>query len=275
MIRKKYSRVGLAGMLLAGTGGTAWAQGGSSKPGTTARPPETQGTQTTQPEAGPAPTASRPLTGSYQATFNVSALGRPAPSLGHRLNLSYAPKFGGSFDSRIEYYVDGSYNADPPGQLLHNINEPKIEAQLMYNRPLNTRLGVTGGLLYHDNLRFPDRYYWAIAGLTSTLPLSQNVTLTAAALAEKKLGGVRPFYDLSGTLEYRFTPRWNAQLSGHRYENVGQFDPQPTQKAEVEIGVNRNLGHGQTVGDSFFRHVQFGAPNDQFSFVKVKYGVSF
>lgn len=270
------SRLILA-FLVCGVPSQAWAQGGSSKPSTTAKPPGTTGSDsTTQPEAAPVPSEpQRTFTGSYQSTFNVSVLGKPRPSLGHRLNLSYAPKFGGSFDSRFEYYVDGSYNGDPPGVLRNNINEPKFEAQLMYNRPLSKRLGVTGGLLYHDNFRFPDRYFWAITGLTLAVPIGQNVTLSGAALVEKKLGGVRPFYDLSSTLEYRFAPKWNTQLSYHRYENVGQFDPQPTQKEEYEIGLNRALSRKQSVGVSFFRHIQFNAPNDQFSFLKFKYGISF
>lgn len=107
------------------------------------------------------------------------------------------------------------------------------------------------------------------------VPIGENITLSGAALLEKKLGGVRPFYDLSGTLEYRFAPKWNTQLSYHRYENVGQFDPNPTQKAEYEIGLNRALSRKQSVGVSYFRHVQFNAPNDQFTFLKLKYSRAF
>ena len=84
-----------------------------------------QGKPSPPPTATPAPV--KRWSGSYQSTFNVSVLGKPKPSLGHKLGLSYAPKFGGSFDSRFEYYIDGSYNADPPGQLINNVNEPKFE----------------------------------------------------------------------------------------------------------------------------------------------------
>jgi hypothetical protein len=89
-----------------------------------------------KPQASPAPSPEKKnrWSGSYQATFNVSVLGKPKPSLGHKFSLSYAPTFGGSFDSRFEYYVEGSYNADPPGQLINNINEPKFEAQINYTR---------------------------------------------------------------------------------------------------------------------------------------------
>ena len=253
----------------------AHAQGGSSKPSATTQPAASE--SATQPEAAPAPSApaQNSFTGSYQATFNASVLGNPKPSLGHRLNLSYAPPFGGSFDTRLEYYIDGSYNSDPPGELRHNINEPKFEGQLMYNRPLIAGFGLSAGLLYHRNYKFPDEYGWAIAGLTYTLPIGKSLTLSAAALGEKKLDGVRPFYDLSSTLEYRFASSWNVQLSYHRYENVGQFDPEPTQKQEYEAGLNFAVTKRQTIGISFFRHIQFDAPNDQFSYVKMKYSISF
>ena len=74
---------------------------------------------------------------------------------------------------------------------------------------------------------------------------------------------------------FQFAPKWNTQISVHRYENVGQFDSSPTQKLEYEFGVNRALSHKQWVGISFFRHIQFDGPNDQFSFIKLKYGVGF
>ena len=253
------------------------ASGGSSKPAAAAVPPSqpSQPIATARPEAAVANELAKPLfSGSYQSTYNLSALGDPEPSLGHRLNLSYQA-LGGSFDGRAEYYVDGSYNADPPGVLRNNINEPKFEGQLMYNRAIRSGFGVTAGFLYHHNFRFLDDYYWALAGITYSLPIGKALTFTAAALGEKKLDGVRPFYDLSGTLEYRFAPKWNAQLSYHRYENVGEFDPEPTQKQEYEIALNRALIDHQSIGVSFFRHIQFNAPNDQFSFVKLKYSISF
>ncbi len=227
------------------------------------------------PAPSPTPDSLKRLSGSYQATLNASVLGKPKPSLGHKLNLSYAPTFGGSFDSRFEYYVDGSYNADPPGQLNNNINEPKFEAQLNYTRPINKRFAATVGILYHYNFKFPDKYYWALGGLTYTEQLGKKVTLTAAGLLEKKLSGGRVFVDGSTTLEYRFAPKWNTQISVHRYENLGQFDANPTQKLEYEFGVNRAIRKNQTIGISFFRHEQYNAPNDQFSFLKLKYGISF
>ena len=253
------------------------ASGGSSKPAAATVPPSQpdQPIATVQPEAAVSsePTKS-PFSGSYQSTFNLSVLGDPDPSLGHRLNLS-CQALGGSFDGRAEYYIDGSYNADPPGVLRDNINEPKFEGQLMYNRAIRSGFGVTAGFLYHHNFRFPDDYFWALAGITYSLPIGKALTFSAAALGEKKIDGVRPFYDLSGTLEYRFAPKWNAQLSYHRYENVGEFDPEPTQKQEYEIALNRALTDHQSIGVSYFRHIQFNAPNDQFSFVKFKYSISF
>ncbi len=268
---KPISLVAL-GIAVVGLSAPGHAQGGSSNPaGATTAPGADSNTAIKPATSAPSPAF---FSGSYQATLNFSLLGRPRPSLGHRLNLSHALKKG-SIDTRLEYYVDGSYNGDPPGMLLNNINEPKFEAQVMYNRPLSSRLGFSGGLLYHDNFRFPDRYGWAIVGLTYAVPFGKNLTLSSAALLEKKLSGARVFYDLSGTLEYRFAPRWNTQLAFHRYENEGQLDPKPTQKGEVEIGLNRAISARQSVGISYFRHVQFNAPNDQFTFLKLKYGVSF
>lgn len=227
------------------------------------------------PTPTPTPEAVKRWSGSYQATLNASVLGKPKPSLGHRLGISYSPKFGGSFDSRIEYYVEGSYNSDPPNLLINNINEPKFEAQINYTRPINKRFAVTGGILYHYNFKFPDKYFWALGGIVYTEKLGKKVTLTATGLIEKKLSGGRAFVDGSSTLEYRFAKNWNTQISVHRYENLGQFDAQPTQKLEYEFGVNRAFKKNQTVGVSFFRHIQFDGPNDQFSFLKLKYIIGF
>ena len=232
-------------------------------------------TPPSSPTPSPTPDSIKRWSGAYQGTLNASVLGKPKPSLGHKLNLSYAPTFGGSFDSRIEYYVDGSYNSDPPGQLNRNINEPKFEAQLNYTRPINKRFAATVGILYHANFKFPDKYFWALGGITYTEQLGKKVTLTAAGLLEKKLSGGRVFVDGSAMLEYRFAKKWNTQISIHRYENLGQFDASPTQKLEYEFGVNRAIKKNQTIGISFFRHEQYNAPNDQFSFLKFKYGISF
>ena len=129
-------------------------------------------------------------------------------------------------------------------------------------------------MLYHHNFKFADDYWWALGGIVYTEQLGKKVTL-AAGLVEKKFSHGRPFVDGSATLEYRFAPKWNTQLAVHRYENLGQFDANPTQKLELESGVNRLLKHHKWIGASFFRHIQYGAPNDQFSFIKLKYGVNF
>jgi hypothetical protein len=227
------------------------------------------------PSPSPSPTPTKRWSGSYQATFNVSLLGMPKPSMGHRLALSYAPKFGGSFDSRFEYYNDGSYNADPPGILLHNINEPKFEGQLNYTRPITKHLSWTAGLLYHHNFRFTDDYWWWLAGAVFTQPIGKKVTVTVTPLADKKADKGPVFFDGSLFVEYRFRHNWNAQATLHRYGNQGQLDITPTPKLEMEFCVNRLLRHRQSVGVSIFRHIQLGAPNDQFTFLKLKYLIAF
>ena len=50
---------------------------------------------------------------------------------------------------------------------------------------------------------------------------------------------------------------------------------EPTQKEEIELGFQKNLPRNQYVGLSFFRHIQFDAPNDQFIFVKLKWVIRF
>ena len=86
---------------------------------------------------------------------------------------------------------------------------------------------------------------------------------------------VRAFYDISSGLEWRFAPDWAAQANYHRYENVGASDIEPSQKEEFELGLQRDLSKSQYIGVSFFRHIQFDAPNDQFSFIRLKWGFRF
>jgi len=219
--------------------------------------------------AGPA------LTGNFLTTFNVSTLGRPAPSINQKLTLDYALPHGQILDLRVENYYEGSYNDLPPGDLSRNINEHKLEVQATYTRLLSKVFSFSPALLHHDNFRFHDTYYWGILTLTAKLPLSKSVTLTPNISAEKRLRGGRLFYDSATTLDYVLLPHWTAEATYHRYENYGELDPAPTQKQETEIGFIRELPHNQTIGLSYFRHIQFGAANDQFSFIKLKYGVSF
>ena len=219
--------------------------------------------------AGPA------LTGNFLSTFNVSTLGRPAPSLNSKLTLDYALPHGQILDLRVENYYEGSYNNLPPGDLSRNINEHKLEVQVTYTRPLSKIFSLSPALLHHDNFRFHDTYYWGILTLTAKLPLSKTVTLTPNVSAEKRLSGGRLFYDTATTLDYVFLPNWTAEATYHRYENLGELDPVPTEKEEQEYGVIRQLSGNKTVALSFFRHIQHGSPNDQFSFIHIKFGVGF
>ncbi len=145
----------------------------------------------------------------------------------------------------------------------------------MYSRSIAGPLGFTIGGLQHENFHFADHYFWGIGGLKYTKYVTRTVHLSGLALAEKKVAGGRLFYDLSGTAEWDFLPLWNTQFNIHRYENLGQFDPAPTQKLELKFAVNRAIGHKQTLGVSFFCHTRYDGPNDQFSFIKFKYGIAF
>ncbi len=215
------------------------------------------------------------LTGVYITTFNLSAIGSALPSLNHKLNLDYALPRGRQIDFRLEYYTEGSYNENPPGRLLRNINEPKFEGQLTYTAPITSRFSLSAAILNHQNFRFSDPYWWAILTATYIAPLRKNLTLTLNASGEKNLSGARPFVDFSGTLDYNFIRDWTLEANLHEYENVGATDRVPTHKQEYEFALIRQLPRRQFIAVSFFRHVQFEAINDQFSFFKIKYGFNF
>ncbi len=241
-------------------------------PGTQApqtKPPSVVRTAPTTVPPGPA------LTGNFLTTFNVSTLGRPAPSLNQRLTLDYALPHGQVLDLRVENYYEGSYNQLPPGDLSQNINEHKLEVQATYTRPLSKVFSISPALLHHDNFRFHDTYYWGILTLTAKLPLTRVVTLTPNVSAQKRLRGGRVFFDSNTSLDYVFAANWTAEATYHRYENFGELDTEPTEKEEQEYGFIRQIRHGQTVALSYFRHIQHGSANDQFSFIQVKYGISF
>lgn len=263
-------------LLLCALAGTARAQAipPDAKPQAQDKPRVPAGNQDA-PRTQPRSALPHNLTGTYVTTFNGSTLGRVAPSLNQRLNLDYALPKGRVIDLRLEYYTEGSYNADPPGQLIRNVNEPKFEGQVTYTHPLTSRFSLSGALLHHENFRFPDTYWWGIVTGTYTLSLRKNLILTANLSGEQRLSGGRPFVDFSGTLDYNFAPNWTLETSLHEYENNGASDPEPTHKQEYEFALLRQLPHKQFAGISFFRHLQFDAPNDQFSFVKLKYGISF
>ena len=222
------------------------------------------------------PTRALPkLTGNLLFTGNVSTLDRPLPSLNERLTLDYALPRGHILDLRIENYYEGSYNENPPNILGRNINEQKLEIQGTYTYPFTSVFSLSGAILHHENFTFRDNYEWAITTLTAKISLSKRLTLTPNVSLEKRFQGGRFFYDTATTLDYAFAKNWTFETTYHRYENYGELDPAPSRKQEMEIGGLYQLTPRQTLGLSFFRHIQFGSPNDQFSFIKLKYGISF
>lgn len=258
---------------------TAYAQG-QAVPGSSASASPPAGVQQNKApsvtRAAPTTTPTGPaLTGNFLTTFNVSTLGRPAPSVNEKLTLDYALPHGQILDLRVENYYEGSYNGLPPGDLSRNINEHKLEVQATYTHPLSKIFFLSPALLHHDNFRFHDTYYWGILTLTAKLPLSKRVTLTPNISAEKRFSGGRLFYDSATTLDYLFLPNWTAEATYHRYENYGELDPEPTEKEEQEYGAIRQLPGSKTIALSFFRHTQHGSPNDQFSFIHLKFGIGF
>ena len=94
-------------------------------------------------------------------------------------------------------------------------------------------------------------------------------------MAEKRNGGGRTFYDLSGTAEHRFNEKYRAFVAAHIYENLGEFDASPSHKLEFEMGINYYISKRYFAGISYFYHQQVGDPSDRFSFVKLKVGVNF
>lgn len=212
------------------------------------------------------------LTGQYLVTGNVAAEGSIGPSINSRLTANYAPAWtSGNMDFRIEQYVENSY---------HGINdslveERKFEAQANFNYPLSKNLSATVGVLRHTNSTFQDNYYWGIAGLVWNGEIATDTNLTTAVLAEKKGGGGRVFFDTSATLERRLQEKLVAFAAAHLYENLGEFDVEPTRKMEFEVGVNYSPTPRYTLGISYFNHRQVDDPTDRFSMIKLKAGINF
>lgn len=212
------------------------------------------------------------LTGSYTVTRNVSTIDTPLTSLNNRVTLNYKPSWSaGNFDYRAESYTEPSFHSSN-GSI---VNEHKLETQLNYNYPITNEFGVTGGILYHTNYTFQDTYYWGVAGLTYNQSISNNATLSATFLAEKRNGGGRVFYDASASAEYLLYHSLSAFVSLHRYENLGELDITPSQKFEYEFGLNYNLSQRFFTGISYLHHRQYNDPADRFALLKVKLGVNF
>lgn len=220
----------------------------------------------------PARLRAEELTGQYLATGNVSAISTPLLSLNNRLGINYAPsQIRGSFDWRAELYNEPSFHS--AGHRI--VTEHKREVQLNYSIPLNAHLTATAGYLYHDNATFRDRYFWALAGLTLGGEVFARTSASITALAEKRDHSDRVFFDYSGSIGHRLTPKYGVFASGHLYQNMGESDLDPTDKREYEVGVNFYPSQRYVTGLSYFRHTQVGDPDDRFALIKLKVGVSF
>lgn len=212
------------------------------------------------------------LSGSYLMTGNISTIDAPITSMNHRIGLNFKPSWSkGNFDYRAESYTETSFHSID-GSI---VNEHKFETQLNYSQPITDVFGVTSGMLYHTNYTFPDTYFWGVAGVTYNQSVLEKITLSAALLAEKRNGGGRIFYDTSGSIEYHIDSRMSLFAALHRYENLGEFDVDPSRKREYEIGVNNNISKRIFIGISYLHHTQDNDPTDRFSLLKLKLGVNF
>ncbi|MDE2600444.1 MAG: hypothetical protein KGL40_12560 [Rhodocyclaceae bacterium] len=212
------------------------------------------------------------LTGQYLATGNVSTIGESLTSMNNRIGINYAPtSMPGNFDYRFESYTETSFHGAGDTQ----VNERKLENQLMYNYPLNEHVTATVGGLYHTNYTFQDTYYWAMGGVTLSGDIAPQTSASVTALVEKRNKGGRAFYDLSGNIEYKFHPLFGMFAAVHVYENLGELDIKPSKKREYEIGINHYISQRLYAGVSYFHHTQIGDPNDRFAMAKLKFGVNF
>lgn len=212
------------------------------------------------------------FTGQYMATVNLSTQTQLMPSLNSRFSASYAPEpIKGNFDFRIEHYTENSYHTSN-GEM---VRERKFEAQANYNYPLTEHINAVVGFLRHENYTFRDNYYWGVAGLTWNGDIAKDTSLSTGILAERRNGNSKVFYDFSGTVEHRFMEKYGVFAAAHAYQNLGEFDPIPTQKREFEAGINYYVSKRYFAGASYFYHKQIGDPADRFSFVKIKLGVNF
>ena len=211
-------------------------------------------------------------TGQYLATFNASTVGKTLPSMNNRLTANDAPAWiKGNVDFRLEQYVENSFHGPNDSQ----VRERKLEEQANYNHPLTEHLNAVVGLLHHSNSTFRDNYWWGIAGFNWSGQVAPEATLSAAALVERRNGGGRVFYDLSGSIERRFFLTYGAFVAAHLYENLGEYDPAPTHKREFEAGLNYYPNDRYFAGVSYFDHRQGGDPTDRFSMMKLKLGLNF
>ena len=228
------------------------------------------------PRATPAPSEPLGLTAKTLIYNRSSLQGDLSQGLSDKINVDYGFAHGQGFDFRAELYKDGSFNEDPPFLITpnRNIYEPKLEYQLTYGLPVTRRISLATAILHHHNFLFEDAYNWAIGSLTYTQPISSAMQLTITGSAEKRLQPGRLFYDGVATVDQQVGSTLKFETTVHRYENWGELDPAPTQKFEIETGFIKNLTDHQSLWVSFFRHYQNGAPNDQFSSLQLKYGVS-
>ena len=167
--------------------------------------------------------------GNYRISANVSALSTPITSLNHDLSLAFRPKqLSGEIGLDISAITEPSF--DTPDETI--INQHSLESFLSYEYPVTEHSNLIGGMFYAKATTVPEHYTWAVLGGSNEYELSDQWGLTTTVLAKKNIDHGRVFLDAETELAYH--PRDNIELTAHlhRFEEVGQYDDQPSLKTE-------------------------------------------
>jgi hypothetical protein len=214
----------------------------------------------------------RHTSGSYTLSGNVSTIGKPLRSFSHCLNMNIQPQhMVGDFDYSLEAVTEPSFHTDD----LSIINEHAIETSLAYNYPISDNIETFAGFLYNKNSTLPESYTWGMLGLEYTLDLSEQWEWSSEFLVQKNMQHGRFFYDLSSQLNYH--PLTDIHLSGHihRFEELGEFDLDPTLQLEYGADLTYQLNERLVSGLSYQHHTEDTDHEGRWSLMSVSFSLLF